>query len=665
MSPLHHSRSDKSEVPREESPGGVVANVSDLLRSAAYTSVQRPVESVVQIVRHTTPFEPETPVIVKAPVHDNNWTTGGAMVGSVAEFFVLAKSVGGLRSALGRATSVPILEAGVSGALFEVFQPAAEKDFGMNKLKSAALGFGTFATMDGAALGLGKIPLLARSEGLFKTVTINGAAGAGGGLTHSVLGAGLDGRTPTYSEVKGNVVSYAAFGAMFGALDHGATRGTQAIKAKVQDRIANGEPIFSLGPIELHQKGYHTKAKEMAQVDNLTGLKNKAGGDDVLRSEIARADRQQEPLSMTYMDLDGFKGVNDKFGHHQGDQVLKEVAAQIKKYFSRGTDKPVREGGDEFMVVLPNTNLAHAENLASGFEKTMRIAVGKEAPTPAQLHQNFPGQLAKIKDIPRSTPTGEGQPMSDLAAELVSARMSLTGESLKPEIIKAEVKRLQERTGLPENQVFDGRTVQVYNDADIAKFAQQASFRFLPQIGQMLKVKGYATEAQISEAIAIQAKQPADKKQLLGEILVEKKISTQAQVDDVFRDQMIAKEALSRILESMPGLKYLQSGMKAFRLPEKFHSAVDPTALRVDIPHVERPHLNVNGVRPLGVFESPVGGELVVGVSTGAVQWKQGEAMEALKYRGDKLMFEKKDLRKALGLRQDRVVQPQLVHGDN
>ncbi len=655
MSPLHLSNFDKTEFPREESPGGVVANVSDLFRSAAYSSMQRPADSVAQIIRHTTSFKPDAPAIVDAPVHDNNWTTAGAMVGSVAEFFVLAKSVGGLRQALGRATSVPVLEAGVSGALFEVFQPAAEKDFGVNKLKSAALGFGTFATMDGAAFGLSKIPLLAKSEGLLKTVTINGASGAGGGLTHSVLGAGLDGRTPSYSELKGNVASYAAFGAMFGALDHGATRGKQAITTRVQERIASGEPILSLGPIELHQRGYHAKAKEMAQVDNLTGLKNKAGGDDVLKSEIARADRQQEPLSMTYMDLDGFKGVNDKFGHHQGDQVLKEVSAQIRKYFSRGTDKPVREGGDEFMVVLPNTNLAHADNLASGFEKYMRIAVGKEAPTLAQLHQNFPAQLTQIKEIPRSIPTGDGQPMNDLAAELISARMSLTGESLKPETIKAEVKRLQERTGLPESQVFDGRTIQVYSDADIARLAHQASFRFLPQIGQMMKVKGYATEPQILEAIAIQAKQPPGKQQLVNEILIDKKQTTQAQVDDVFREQMIAKEALSRILESMPGLNYLQSGLKPYRVPERLQSAVDPTALRMGIPKVERPHLSVNGVRPLGMFESPVSGELVVGVSTGVVQWKPGETMEALKYRGDKLMFEKKDQRKALGLRADRV----------
>jgi len=593
------------------------------------------------------------------------------MVGSVAEFFALAKTVGGVRSALGRASTIPILEAGTSGALFEVFQPASDKDFAANKFKSAAVGFGTFATMDGASLGLGRIPLLAKSEGLFKTMSVNGASGAAGGFAHSILGAGLDGRTPTYSEVKGDVVSYAAFGAMFGALDHGATKGKQAITAKIQDRIANGEPIFSIGPIEMHQKGYHTKAKELSRVDNLTGLKNKAGGDEVLRTEISRAERQQEPLSMTYMDLDGFKGVNDKFGHHQGDQVLKEVAVQIKKYFSRGTDKPVREGGDEFMVVLPDTNLAHAENLASGFEKFLRLAVGKEAPTPAQLHQNFPTELTKIKDIPRSIPTGEGQPLNDLAVELISSRMSLTGENLKAESVKAEVQRLKERTGLPGNHLLDGRTLQVYNDADIAGLAQKASFRFLPQIGQVLKVKGYATEAQILEVMEIQAKQPAGKKQLLGELLVQKKYTTQAQVDDVFRDQMIAKEALSRILEVMPGLNFQQSGIKPYRLPERFQTAVDPTALRMDVPRVERPQLNTNGIRPLGIFESPVTGELVVGVSTGAVQWKPGETMEALKYRGDKLMFEKKDVRKGLGLRQDRqdkqvqVRASDFVHGEN
>ncbi len=652
-------KSIASDAHRSDDNGGVVSGVSDMLQAAAYSSIQQPLNGVAQIVRHLTPLNTTAPDLFSAPTHDNMWTSTGNIAGSVADFFVLSKGVGGLRSSvIGRAASVPILEAGTTGALFELAMPVNDKDFAAGKLKSAALGFGTFATMDGAGLGLRRITYLKEAPALIGAVGVNGLSGAAGGFTHSLLGAELNGKTPTYNEIKGDVASYATFGAMFGALDYGANAGKTAISTRINERISHGEPIFSIGPIEIHPKDFYKTAAAKAQIDGLTGLKNKSGGSDVLQTEIARSERSGEPLSMTYMDLDGFKSVNDRFGHNHGDQVLKEVTEVMKSYYQRATDVPIREGGDEFMVVMPNTALVHADSLASGFEKHMRLAVGKEAPTPEQLRHNYPARIAQLQDIPQSTVTGAGQNLVDLAEQLVSARMPLTGENIAPETIKAEVKRLQERTGLSPTEDLNGRTLQVYNDADIAAFATKASFSFLPQIGQLLKVKGYATEAQIQEVLKLQAEFPKDQKPLIGQMLVEKGYAKPQQIEDVFRDQMIAKEALSRILESTPGIQMDKVGIKPFRVPERFHVPADISVLRNEIPQVYRPNLNPNGVRQLNAHEAPVPGEVVVGASTGVVQWKNGESVDEFKQRGDELMFDKKKIRKAQGLRTDRVGQP-------
>ncbi len=199
--------------------------------------------------------------------------------------------------------------------------------------------------------------------------------------------------------------------------------------------------------------------------------------------------------------------------------------------------------------------------------------------------------------------------------------------------------------------------MQVYDQSDLAAFANQASFAFLPQIGQLLKVKGYATESQIQDVLKTQAESPSDQKALLGQILVEKGYASPAQVEDVFRDQMIAKEALSRILESTPGIDVEQLSIKPFRIPQRMYIPADMTLMRYQIPDVARPDLNVNGIRRLKPYEAPVIGELVVGASTGVVEYKPGESLNDFKQRGDDLMFDKKAERKQKGLRKDRAVE--------
>jgi diguanylate cyclase (GGDEF)-like protein len=90
----------------------------------------------------------------------------------------------------------------------------------------------------------------------------------------------------------------------------------------------------------------------LAILDPLTGLYNRRYGEECLRKEIARAERQNYDLAVIVLDLDHFKEINDQFGHAAGDLVLREFASRLKRAI-RACDVPVRIGGDEFLVVLP------------------------------------------------------------------------------------------------------------------------------------------------------------------------------------------------------------------------------------------------------------------------------------------------------------------------
>lgn len=653
--PINAHSSDKqstSDQTKSQSDNALVSGVGDALHAAAYSAVEQPLAGVAQVIRHTTSFKPDAPDLISKPTHDNTWTKAGTIAGSVLDFAIIAKGVGVSRAlAFDRATTVPIIESAASGAIYEATVPIADKDFGVNKLRNMAIGVGTFATMDGAAMGLKAIPMFART-GYLSTVGTATISGAVGGVGHSSLTAALNGRPLNYNEVAKDAASYATFGAMFGTLGYGTAAGKEAISSRLQARVSEGKPYFSIGPIEVHPKGYSERAKEFALVDGLTGLKNKTGGQEALRTEVARSSREKEPLSMTYLDLDNFKAANDNFGHNVGDAVLKKASEMIKGHFKRGTDIHVREGGDEFMIVMPKTDLPHATELAQTFEQKMRIGVAKEAPTTMQLSANYPAEVTKLKTMPRSVIGKEGQTIEDLAETLLKARSNITGEKIDAANISAEVARLQERTGLKPGQVAGGRKLDVYNDNDIAALGEKTSYRFLPQIGQLLKLHGGVKEEQIQEAMRIQSQQTPENRQLIGQILVEKKFASQAQIDQVFEVQRAAKQWLRELFHSTPGMHAANDNPAP---NSQLNLVVDAQGMLKNVPVVPRPILDQSGIRPLQPTEPPVPGELVVGVSAGVVQLNPNEGLAAFKGRGDAKMFEQKQIRKEKGLRHDRA----------
>jgi diguanylate cyclase (GGDEF)-like protein len=142
--------------------------------------------------------------------------------------------------------------------------------------------------------------------------------------------------------------------------------------------------------------------------DALTGLLNRRAYEERLPVEIARANRFGWPLSLCLLDLDGFKKLNDTLGHPSGDRALQQVAALIDE--SRLTDDGFRIGGDEFAILMPETEREDAELAAARLCKSIKeigmsdgtlgasFGVAEGADDPARLHAMADERLLAAKD---------------------------------------------------------------------------------------------------------------------------------------------------------------------------------------------------------------------------------------------------------------------------
>jgi diguanylate cyclase (GGDEF)-like protein len=137
-----------------------------------------------------------------------------------------------------------------------------------------------------------------------------------------------------------------------------------------------GQASVSIENIDLHER-----VQRQAVTDELTGLYNHRRFHEAIATEVERAKRFDQDLGLVMLDIDDFKQVNDRFGHQQGDIVLRDVA-RIVQGFSRDIDAPARYGGEELALLLPGTNLdgAHhlAERVREGIED-LRFTVSDQA----------------------------------------------------------------------------------------------------------------------------------------------------------------------------------------------------------------------------------------------------------------------------------------------
>jgi diguanylate cyclase (GGDEF)-like protein len=139
--------------------------------------------------------------------------------------------------------------------------------------------------------------------------------------------------------------------------------------------------------------------QHLSMVDQLTNIPNRRSFDNRLHIEWNRAIREHLPLSFLMIDVDKFKNYNDTYGHQQGDVVLKTAADVFRQSVKRPGDFAARWGGEEFVVVLPNTVLSGALELAEkirtdvenvlipcadGSTNRVTISIGVNATIPVQ-----------------------------------------------------------------------------------------------------------------------------------------------------------------------------------------------------------------------------------------------------------------------------------------
>jgi diguanylate cyclase (GGDEF)-like protein len=117
---------------------------------------------------------------------------------------------------------------------------------------------------------------------------------------------------------------------------------------------------------------------ELSRTDPLTGCLNRRGFAERLDAELQRAEREETEIALIQLDLNGFKAVNDRFGHAAGDDLLRWVGSTMQALL-RGSDATGRLGGDEFALLLPGVSAAEARVIADRTVAALAERVGSEA----------------------------------------------------------------------------------------------------------------------------------------------------------------------------------------------------------------------------------------------------------------------------------------------
>lgn len=146
----------------------------------------------------------------------------------------------------------------------------------------------------------------------------------------------------------------------------------------------------------------HDALWALARRDELTGVGNYRGLHERLTEEIARHHRHSREFALVLLDLDGFKAVNERFGHLAGDRLLAEIGVALSDEV-RAEDSVFRQGGDEFAVIVPETNAEEAEEVAARLRaRVAHRGFGSDAQRPVSAATGFamfPADGASVDDL--------------------------------------------------------------------------------------------------------------------------------------------------------------------------------------------------------------------------------------------------------------------------
>jgi diguanylate cyclase (GGDEF)-like protein len=164
------------------------------------------------------------------------------------------------------------------------------------------------------------------------------------------------------------------------------TLALMAVREGAQDYLVKGRVdhshIVRAISYAIERKQQEAVLVHQALYDGLTGLANRAQLLSRIDIAVARCQRHHETSAVIFLDLDGFKPVNDQYGHAVGDRVLVEVARRLEHIATRRTDLVARLGGDEFVVLCEDTTSVQAQEIVglicSAITKPMEI--GASAP---------------------------------------------------------------------------------------------------------------------------------------------------------------------------------------------------------------------------------------------------------------------------------------------
>jgi diguanylate cyclase (GGDEF)-like protein len=168
--------------------------------------------------------------------------------------------------------------------------------------------------------------------------------------------------------------------------------------AELIARIKTGIRILKL---EQSLKSANEEIRQLSISDPLTGCYNRSYLNERFSQELRRAKRYSHPLSIVLADIDHFKHVNDTYGHQAGDEVLKAFSSRIVRQIRKKVDWVVRYGGEEFLIVLPETGCEGAHSMAERLRRAVASSSIQINGAQINITASFGG--ASTKFSPKST----------------------------------------------------------------------------------------------------------------------------------------------------------------------------------------------------------------------------------------------------------------------